>query len=58
MVSIRVMAVKVVRNGQNLSIFSKSSQQNPCMEYEEKRDIEDDSKIFILCNQKNDIATY
>lgn len=44
---IRVVALEVIRNCQNLKIFSKSSQQDLCMEYERKRDVKNDSKVFI-----------
>ena len=55
---IRVVAVEVIRNCQNLKIFSMSSQQDLCMEYERKRDVKNDSKVFILSNCKNGVATY
>lgn len=53
---IRVVVVEI-RNGQNLNIFFRSSQHYLLIEYEKKRDIKDESKIFILSNLKNRVAT-
>lgn len=49
---IRVVVIEI-RNGQNLNIFFRSSQRYLLIEYEKKRDIKDESKIFILSNLKN-----